>query len=177
MRLLKLVGLSVVLGALAAASLASGASGPPPAQPPAGRGGHHQADADHHADMQLFHYLLANRHKVTREVKYLADGIETLTQSSDPEVAARLKAHVASMAARMERGRPIHARDPLFAEIFRNAKHVTIHVDPLETGVRVVETSDDAYTVKLLHEHARVVNLFIERGMSEMHRDHPVPKR
>jgi hypothetical protein len=130
----------------------------------------------HREDMQLFHYLLANRDKITREVKNLPNGIDTVTRSDDPEVAARLKAHVASMLKRMEEGRPIHARDPLFAELFRNAKKVTVSLQPFLEGVHVVETSDDEYTVRLLHEHGRVVNLFIKNGMREMHRDHPVPR-
>lgn len=127
-------------------------------------------------DMQLFHYLLANKDKITREVKNLPDGIDTVTQSKDPEVAAKLKAHVASMLKRMEEGRPIHARDPLFAELFRNAKKVTVKMESFAEGVHVIETSDDEYTVKLLHEHGRVVNLFIQNGMEEMHRNHPVQK-
>ena len=127
-------------------------------------------------DMQLFHYLLTNRDKITREVKHLPNGIDTITRSEDAEVAAKLKAHVASMLKRIEEGRPIHARDPLFAELFRNAKHVAAKMELLPDGVRVVETSDDEHTVALLHEHGRVVNLFLQNGMSEMHRDHPVPK-
>jgi hypothetical protein len=130
----------------------------------------------HRADMELFHYLLANRDKITREVKNLPNGIDTVTQSDDPEVAAKLKAHVASMLKRMEERRPIHARDPLFAELFRNADKVTAKMESFAEGVRVIETSDDEYTVKLLHEHGRVVNLFIKNGMQEMHRDHPVPR-
>jgi hypothetical protein len=130
----------------------------------------------HRGDMELFHYLLANRDKITREVTNLPNGIDTMTRSGDPEVAAKLKAHVASMLKRMEEGRPIHARDPLFAELFRNAKKVTVKYEPFAEGVHVVETSEDDYTVKLLHEHGRVVSLFIKNGMQEMHRDHPVPR-
>lgn len=141
------------------------------------RGQMMMGDASHHADMQVFHYLLENRGKITRTVTNLPRGIDTVTTSEDAEVAAKLKGHVASMAKRMDEGRPIHARDPFFAELFRHAKAVTIKVEPLPTGVRVIETSDDEYTVKLLQEHARIVNLFLENGMAEMHRDHPLPPR
>jgi hypothetical protein len=133
--------------------------------------------ADAQADMQVFHRLLANREKIQREVVNLSNGIDTVTRSDDPEIAGILKTHVAAMATRIQDGRAIHARDPLFAELFRNAKHVAVKVEPLANGVHVVETSDDRYTVTLLQQHAGVVNLFIERGMSEMHRDHPVAKQ
>jgi hypothetical protein len=134
-------------------------------------------DASHAKDMQVFHYLFANRDKIRRDVTLLPTGIETVTESDDPAVVEQLKGHVAAMIARMEQGRPIHARDPLFAELFRNAKHVSVRVEPLPAGVRVTEVSHDEYTVKLLHEHARVVTLFLENGMREMHRQHPVPPR
>jgi hypothetical protein len=128
-------------------------------------------------DMQRLHQLLANRDKIQREVRNLPNGIDTVTRSSDAGVAQTLKTHVASMVRRLEDGRPIRMRDPLFAEIFRNAEHISVKVEPLEDGVRVIETSDDPFTVKLLQAHADVVNLFIERGMSEMHRNHAVPAK
>jgi hypothetical protein len=132
---------------------------------------------DAQGDMQVFHRLLANREKIRREAANLPNGIDTVTRSDDAEVARILKTHVAAMVKRLEDGRPIHEGDPFFAEVFRNAAHISVKVEPLADGVHVIETSDDPYTVKLLQEHAGIVNLFLERGMSEMHRDHPVPAR
>jgi hypothetical protein len=43
--------------------------------------------------------------------------------------------------------------------------------------VRVIETSKDAYVVKLLQAHAEVVSAFLANGMSEMMKNHPVPPR
>lgn len=146
-------------------------------QPPAGRGGRGFADPARRADMEDFHFLLANRARIEREVTNLPNGIETVTRSDDPEVATRLKQHVTAMTARMDAGRPIHARDPFFAELFRHAHKVRTQLIGLPDGMRVIETSDDAYTVTLLQEHARIVGLFIENGMAEVHRDHAVPKR
>lgn len=134
-------------------------------------------DPTHMPDMQGFHYLLEHRAKITRSVRNLPNGIETVTESEDAEVATQLRVHVAAMAKRMEEGRPIHARDPFFAEMFRHAKLVAIKVERLPAGVRVVETSEDPYTVTLLHEHAKIVNLFLENGMAEMHKNHEVPKK
>jgi hypothetical protein len=44
-------------------------------------------------------------------------------------------------------------------------------------GVRVIETSDDPYVVKLLQTHAEVVSAFIANGRSEMMKNHPLPPR
>lgn len=134
-------------------------------------------DGSHAADMQVFHYLLEHRAKITRTVTLLPDGIDTITRSGDPAVASQLKVHVSAMAKRMAEGRPLHARDPFFAELFRHAKAVAITIQPLAEGVRVIETSADPFVAKLLQEHARIVDKFLANGMSEMHRDHPVPPR
>lgn len=39
------------------------------------------------------------------------------------------------------------------------------------------ETSKDAYVVKLLQEHGKVVDLFIKNGNAELPRNHKAPKR
>ena len=41
----------------------------------------------------------------------------------------------------------------------------------------MIETSKDAYVVKLLQAHAEVVSAFLANGMSEMMKNHPVPSR
>jgi hypothetical protein len=43
--------------------------------------------------------------------------------------------------------------------------------------VRVIETSQDAYVVKLLQAHAEVVSAFIANGHAEMMKNHAVPPR
>jgi hypothetical protein len=127
------------------------------------------------SDMQVLHQLFMRRDTIQRQVTHLSNGIESVTRSSDPAVAALLKTHVAAMAKRLEDGRPIHLRDPLFAEVFSHARDIKVTVEPITDGVHVIETSDDPYAATLIQQHAGVVNLFIERGMSEMHQNHPVP--
>jgi hypothetical protein len=105
------------------------------------------------------------------------DGIETVTESKNPEVTRLLQAHVVSMLARVKDARPIHQRDPLFAELFRYADRIEAKHELTAGGVRVVETSKDAYVVKLLHAHAEVIGAFLANGMSEMMKNHPVPPR
>jgi hypothetical protein len=134
-------------------------------------------DGSHAADMQLFHQLFDHRTEITRQVIMRPDGIETVTESTNPDVTRLLHAHVASMLARVEEGRPIHQRDPLFAELFRNADRITAKHDVTAGGVRVVETSADPYVVKLLQAHAEVVSAFIANGRWEMMKNHPLPPR
>ena len=134
-------------------------------------------DATHGADMQLFHQLFEHRAEITRQVIAREDGIETVTESTNPDVTRVLKAHVASMLARVKEGRPIHQRDPLFVELFKNADRIEARSEATAGGVRVIETSKDAYVVKLLHLHAEVVSAFLANGMPEMMKEHPLPPR
>ncbi len=134
-------------------------------------------DPAHAADMQLFHQLFEHRTEINRQVILREDGIETVTESTNPEVTRLLQTHVASMLARVKEGRPIHQRDPLFVELFKNADQIEARHELTAGGVRVIETSKDAFVVKLLHAHAEVVSAFLANGMSEMMKNHPVPPR
>jgi hypothetical protein len=143
-----------------------------------GRGGRGMmGDAAHAGDMQLFHQLFNHRTEIERQVIAREDGIETVTESKNPEVTRLLQTHVAAMLARVKEGRPIHQRDPLFVELFKNADRIEARYELTAGGVRVVETSRDAYVVKLLQAHAEVVSAFLANGMSEMMKNHPVPPR
>lgn len=135
------------------------------------------ADASHQEDMALFHFLLDHREEIRRTVKELPDGVETLTESDVPETAAKLKEHVRSMYRRIEEGRPIHRRDPLFAEIFRNADKIEMTMEDTERGLLVREASSDPYVAKLIQSHAEAVNGFLENGHAEMRKNHPLPER
>lgn len=152
-------------------------SGPLIAQPgPRGKGFGPEKNAAHRADMELFHFLLDHRKEITRSVTNLPNGIETLTESDNPQVTGKLHAHVASMYKRVEEKRPIHARDPLFAEIFRNTDKITMKLEKTQKGVRVIETSEDPYVAKLIQAHAEVVNLFLKNGRTEMRKNHALPE-
>ena len=129
------------------------------------------------ADRDLFHELLRHRGDIRREVKKSDNGIQTLTESDKPEVAAWIKEHVASMEMRVKNKNPIHLRDPLFAEVFRHADKIKFAGEETEKGVRVTESSDDPYVVKLIQAHADVVSLILKNGFDEVHRNHAVPAR
>lgn len=141
--------------------------------PPPGRG----PDATMRQDQDVFHYLLEHHQAIRREVKNLPDGVETLTESDSPEVAAKIQEHVAAMHARVKTGRGLRFWDDLFAEVFRQYKQIEMKVENTEKGVRVIETSQDPWAIQLIQAHAVVVSQFVARGFDEAHVDHPVPDR
>jgi hypothetical protein len=142
-----------------------------------GRGRGMMNDPAHDADRQVLLALFDHRSEITRRVTQRPDGIETVTESTNPEVTRLLQAHVSAMLARVKDARPIHQRDPLFAELFRYADRIDAQHQLTPTGVRVVETSGDPYVVKLLQAHAAVVDAFIANGHAEMMKNHSLPER
>lgn len=135
-----------------------------------------QHDDRHDADRDVFQFLLANHDKIKRTVKELPNGVETLTESDTPEVAAKIKDHVEWMSVRIKETNPIRMRDPLFAEIFKNTHKIQMQHEDTNKGVRVTETSDDPKVAKLIQAHAKVVSGFVERGFAEAMKNHPVPE-
>ena len=126
---------------------------------------------------RTIHALLADHDAIERRVVDRPDGVETWTESDDPEVAARIRTHVREMKERLEDGQPIRRWDPLFAEIFEHADAVEMTIEDLPRGVRVVETSEDPYVVALIQQHAhRAVSEFVERGMDRAHEPTPLPE-
>lgn len=149
------------------------------ARPSYGRGGGRGQwdDSRFNEDRKWFHFLVDNRARIRRTIEQLPNGVETVTESDDPEVAAGIQTHVAAMHARLKEGLGIHLRDPLFREVFHHADKIHMKITDIETGVRVTETSDDPYVASLIQAHANVVSKFIENGHDEVRRDHAVPPR
>lgn len=141
------------------------------------RGGGMMHDAQHDADMAVFQALIDNRQQIQRTVVKLANGIETVTESDDPAVVKLIQTHVNAMYGRVKEGRPIHVRDPLFKAIFENADKIVMKHELTPKGIKVMETSADAYTVLLIQAHADVLDLFIKNGRPEMMKNHEVPAR
>jgi hypothetical protein len=142
-------------------------------QPSQGKG----KDGTQKADMELFHFLLDHRAEITRTITKRDDGVETVTESTNSKVAEKIQAHVEAMKKRVEEKRPIHRRDPLFDAIFENADKIVLRWEKTPKGAKVMETSKDAYVVKLIQAHAEVVSLFLKNGHAEVMKNHEVPKR
>lgn len=163
-----------VAGSLALLVAGTAALAQPPGRGPGSRGGFGR-DPRHAADRDVFHFLLRHHDRIQREVKERPDGVETLTASDDPEVAEKIREHVRWMAERIEEGRPIRRRDPLFDELFRHADKIRVRHEATDRGIRVIETSRDPRVVALIQAHARVVSAFVEHGFREAAKDHAVP--
>ena len=144
-------------------------------RPGQGRGMGRGPGAEMRADRDVFHELLQNHTRIQRSVTRLENGVETLTESDDPAIAAKIQEHVASMHARVEDGRGLRFWDDLFVAVFQNYKRITMSVENTDKGVRVRETSDDPAVVRLIQAHADVVSLFVKHGFEEAHRNHAVP--
>lgn len=135
----------------------------------------HGANESQRKDMVTIHSLMAVNKSVKRTVTKLPNGVKTVTESDDPKVAALIQEHVAAMQKRMKEGQPIRMWDPLFAELFSNHQWVKLDISKTAKGMAVTETSEDAYVVKLIHEHAKAVDGFVADGMAGMHKEHPAP--
>jgi hypothetical protein len=159
------------VGFLCLVQIAAGQPGRGPG--PSGHGPPH--DPAFVADRELFFQLLMHRAAIRRDVHPIEHGVETLTESDDPQVAALIQKHVASMKRRVEEHRPIHRRDPLFAELFRHADQITFEYEMTPQGIRARETSRDPYVARLIQKHAQVVSLFLKHGPAEVRRNHDLP--
>lgn len=127
------------------------------------------------ADQEVFHFLLEHHAEIRRSVKKLESGVETVTESDKPEVAAKIQEHVAAMHQRVEEGRGLRYWDELFVAIFKKHASIKMTVENTKLGVKVTETSDDKAAVVLIQAHAEVVSLFVKNGFDEAHKNHPVP--
>jgi hypothetical protein len=127
------------------------------------------------ADMDTIHRLFGENRKILRTVKKLTDGVETITESSDPKVQALLRQHVHAMHARLRKDQPIRAWDPLFADLFKHASKIKMEAFSAPRGIRTRLTSADAPTVRLLHAHANAVTGFIKQGAAGMADRHESP--
>jgi hypothetical protein len=128
-------------------------------------------------DMMTAHQLVMQHEQINRTVIQLPNGVETLTESDDAAVAAKIMEHVPAMYQRLKKNQPLHQGDPLMQELFRYGSKINAEVTMTPKGVRVVETSTDPYVVKLIKAHAKTVDALVKRGMEAMHAQHEVPKR
>ena len=117
------------------------------------------------------HGLLFNHDRIKRTVTNLPDGIRTVTESDDPEVATTIKKHVTEMGKRVEGGRDpgLPIESPALHSIFRHKDKVKTAYETTEKGIVVVQTSTDESAVKALQDHAAEVTDLAQRGMVAAH--------
>lgn len=133
-------------------------------------GGMHSGDAAFQADMQLVHEMLAGHDRIERTVENLPDGIRTVTESDDPQVAQAIKAHVASMEQRLKDGREFNLFSRTIPVLFENKDKIRTAVEMTAKGVALVQTSGDAKVAAALQAHAAEVSELARDGMLAMRR-------
>jgi len=115
-------------------------------------------------DRAVWLQLLHDHASITRSVVYTPTGVDAVTESEDPEVAARIVDHATAMKARIDTGARVRVWDPVFAALFDRHDAVRLRVTPTEKGVRIVESSDDPGVVALLWSHASGLCDFVRLG-------------
>jgi len=123
------------------------------------------------SEMQELHEMFVNHDRIKRTVTELPNGIRTVTESDDPEIAGILVSHVVGMMKRVKEGRDpkLPIQSPWLEVIFRNKDKIETSVEPTEKGVVVTQTSTDAETARALQKHAADVNELVRRGMAAAH--------
>jgi hypothetical protein len=128
-------------------------------------------DSQTMAEMGAIHELVVNHDRIKRTVTNLPDGIRTVTESEDPNVAKYIQEHVASMdkrvSAQSDPGLPIES--PALRTILRNGDAVRTTVQTTAKGAIVTQTSADPETVTALQTHAAEVSDLVQRGMVAIH--------
>jgi hypothetical protein len=129
-----------------------------------------QNDAAASVDMGLVHDLLLGHDRIKRTVSNLPNGIKTVTESGDPNLAQSIKAHVASMAARLTDGREFNMFSKTIPVLFENKDKIKTTVEITPTGAVVTQISNDSTVVAALQAHAAEVSELARDGMAAMMR-------
>ena len=127
-------------------------------------------DAGSVSDMGLVHDLVMNHARIRRTVTNLPNGIRTVTESDDPQVAQAIKAHVASMSQRLTDGREFNIFSTTLPVLFENRDKIQSVVDVTDKGSIVTRTSTDTKVVAALQSHAAEVTELAQKGPAAMRR-------
>jgi hypothetical protein len=123
------------------------------------------------AEMSAMHELIVNHDRIKRSVTNLPNGIRTVTESDDPQIAKLIKDHVASMdqrvSAKSDPGLPIES--PALHSILRDGDKVLTTTETTEKGTVVIQTSADPEIVVALQQHALEVSDLVKDGMAAVH--------
>lgn len=116
---------------------------------------------------------LFRRHpQIKRDVTLLFNGVQTTTESDNPDVRTAIVRHVSMMVGRLESGQnpEVIIQSPTLDALFAVAENIETQITPTAMGVRVTQTSRDAETVRLLQQHAGEVSEMATQGMHAVHR-------
>jgi len=115
-------------------------------------------------DKGVWMHLLEHHASIRRDVRHLENGVEAVTESDSPAIAALIQDHALAMQSRMRVGARVRVWDSVFLELFDNADKVHLEIMTTGKGVKIVETSDDPHVVMLLRSHAAGLSDFVREG-------------
>jgi hypothetical protein len=127
-------------------------------------------DSGSASDMAVVHDLLLENGSIRRTVTNLVDGIRTVTESDDPQVAQSIKTHVASMSQRLQDGREFNIFSATLPVLFENRDKIASKVEYTQSGAVVTQTSSETKVVAALQAHAAEVTELAQDGMLAMRR-------
>ena len=129
------------------------------------------------SEMRVLRGLLTSPDQIERSVRDVPGGVLTITTSADPRVTELIRTHVRQMRASYERDQPIRTADPVFRELFANRDRITLKVEDIPGGVKVLHTSQDPRVAALIRQHAHhFVSEAAEEGMARVMRPTPLPE-
>lgn len=126
------------------------------------------------AEQQEIIAEMAKRHRdFKRVVELTKDGYQATTTTTDKVLAAKLKAHLKYMAARLDSKAMVRRWDPAFVELVEYYDQLDTKITELDDGVRVVVIGKTADAVKVARNHAKIVTGFTREGDKAVQREHP----
>ena len=112
------------------------------------------------------------KHKeIKRTVTNIENGIKTETYSENLEIRAAIVSHVTAMITRIQEGQnpKVLIQSPTLDKLFNNYDKIETSIELTDTGIAVIQTSEDPKVAKLLQTHASEINDMVEKGMQAIH--------
>ena len=115
--------------------------------------------------------IFQNHKEIKRTVTNLDNGIKTETYSDNEEIRAAIVNHVTLMVTRIQENRnpKVMIQSPTLDKLFNNFDKIETAIELTDTGIAVIQTSEDPKVVKLLQTHASEINDMVEKGMRAIH--------
>ena len=115
--------------------------------------------------------IFQNHKEIKRTVTNIENGIKTETYSENLEIRAAIVSHVTAMITRIQEGRnpKVLIQSPTLDKLFNNYDKIETSIELTDTGIAVIQTSEDPKVIKLLQTHASEINDMVEKGMQAIH--------
>jgi hypothetical protein len=115
--------------------------------------------------------IFKNHKEIKRTVTNLDNGIKTETYSDNEEIRAAIVNHVTLMVTRIQENRnpKVMIQSPTLDKLFNNFDKIETSIELTDTGIAVIQTSENPKVVNLLQTHASEINDMVEKGMRAIH--------